>query len=356
VVLDSHEKERQPALDRRWVIDWSGDWANTAIRHPPEVRQHRADAGDRRNQVARREKPVEQEIQVTDASGNRRRIKPSAARVTAALYFLHPAPARRTPRRYDRCFSPESMASGNPEWSGGSRFPATRHSIIERIRVGDTDVRRQAFGDLVEGYWKPVYTHLRLTWHLDPDDAQDATQGFFAEAYEKGWLERFEAAKARFRTFVRVCADRFVQNRRQAASRAKRGGGVQFVALDFEGAERDALARMAAPGLDPDALFHQEFVRALFERAVRSVRQEFEAAGKSAFASLFERYDVAPGEGDSYATLAVEFGLTATQVTNALALARRRFREHALDALRAVCATDDEFRRDARDLFGVEVE
>jgi hypothetical protein len=43
-------------------------------------------------------------------------------------------------------------------------------------------------------------------------------------------------------------------------------------------------------------------------------------------------------------------------VTNALALARRRFREHALDALRALCATDDEFRRDARELFGVEVE
>lgn len=249
-----------------------------------------------------------------------------------------------------------TMPAANPEWNAGSRFPATRHSIIERIRAGGSDVRRQAFGDLVHGYWKPVYTHLRLTWRLDPDDAQDATQAFFAEAYEKEWLERFEPAKAKFRTFVRICADRFVQNRRQAASRAKRGGGIHFIALDFEGAERDTLARLASSEIDPDALFHREFVRALFERAVQSVREELDSAGKPQVVALFERYDLAPREGDSYATLAAEFNLTTTQVTNALALARRRFREHALEALRAVCATDDEFRRDARELFGVEVE
>jgi DNA-directed RNA polymerase specialized sigma24 family protein len=248
------------------------------------------------------------------------------------------------------------MAAGNPDWHAGSRFPATRHSIIERIRAGGSDVRRQAFGDLVQGYWKPVYTHLRLTWRLDPEDAQDATQAFFADAYEKGWFERFEPAKARFRTFVRLCADRFAQNRRQAASRAKRGGGVHFVALDFEGAERETAARLASADLDPDAVFHQEFVRALFERAVAAVREELQHAGKTLPLALFERYDLAPREGDSYSALAGEFSVSTTQVTNALALARRRFREHALDALRALCATDDEFRRDARELFGVEVE
>jgi DNA-directed RNA polymerase specialized sigma24 family protein len=248
------------------------------------------------------------------------------------------------------------MSASSAEWSDGPGFPATRHSIIERIRAGGSDVRRQAFGDLVQGYWKPVYTHLRLTWRLDPEDAQDAAQGFFADAYEKRWLERFEPAKARFRTFVRMCADRFVQNRRQAASRTKRGGAVHFVSLDFEGAERETLARVTALLHDPDALFHQEFIRALFERAVRSVGEELHAAGKSLPFALFERYDLAPREGDSYATLAAEFGLTSAQVTNALALVRRRFREHALDALRGLSGTDDEFRRDARDLFGVEVE
>ena len=245
--------------------------------------------------------------------------------------------------------------SGPGVEQSGRGFPATRHSIIERLRSGGSTVRRQAFGDVVEGYWKPVYTHLRLTWQLDPDEAQDATQGFFAEAFEKAWLERFDPAKARFRTFLRVCADRFVQHRREAAAATKRGGRVQLVALDFEGAERLTLARLAAPAVDPDAVFHEEFVRALFERAVQAVRTELEAGGKAQVFEMFERYDLAPRDGDSYGALAAELRVSVAQVTNGLALARRRFREHALEALRRLCASDDEFQRDARDLFGVEV-
>ena len=127
------------------------------------------------------------------------------------------------------------MEPGDVRSNGG--FPATRHSAIERIRDADPETRREAFGDLVEGYWRPVYKHLRLTWHLDAEDARDLTQGFFADAFQKAWLERYEPAKARFRTFVRVCADRFVMNMRQSSSRLKRGGGVQTLPLDFEGAE-----------------------------------------------------------------------------------------------------------------------
>ncbi|MEO7274803.1 MAG: hypothetical protein ABIX28_06395, partial [Vicinamibacterales bacterium] len=141
--------------------------------------------------------------------------------------------------------------SGPGDEQSGRGFPATRHSIIERLRVGGSTLRRQAFGDLVEGYWKPVYTHLRLTWRLDPDEAQDATQGFFAAAFEKAWLERFDPGQARFRTFLRICADRFVQHGRAAAAATKRGGDVHLVALDFAGAERLAIARLAAPAVDP---------------------------------------------------------------------------------------------------------
>ena len=232
-------------------------------------------------------------------------------------------------------------------------FPATRHSVIERIRADDPDARRQAFGDLVEGYWKPVYKHLRVTWRLDPEDARDLTQGFFADAFQKSWLERFEPNKARFRTFVRVCADRFVMNAKQAASRLKRGGAAQMIPLDFETAEREILARNQAAA-EPDEYFHREFVRALFERSLQAVRREFESGGRGVHYALFERYDVSPEEGVSYAQLAKEFGITTTQVTNHLAQIRRAFRTHALEALRGLCGSEAEYQREARELFGVD--
>jgi RNA polymerase sigma factor (sigma-70 family) len=235
-------------------------------------------------------------------------------------------------------------------------FPATRHSVIERIRDADPEARREAFGDLVDGYWKPVYKHLRITWRLDSEEARDLTQAFFADAFQKAWLERYEPGKARFRTFVRVCADRFVMNVRQSASRLKRGGALRFVSLDFEGAEREVAAAQIASQPDPEEFFHQEFVRALFEKSVQELRADYETSGRSAHFALFERYDLHPAEGVTYADLAREFDLSTTQVTNMLAQARRRFRERALASLRGLCGSDEEFRREARDIFGVEVE
>lgn len=247
------------------------------------------------------------------------------------------------------------MTPGDTKTRGG--FPATRLSLIERIRTADADTRRDAFGDLLEGYWKPVYKHLRVTWRLDAEDARDYTQAFFADAFQKSWLERFEPGKARFRTFVRVCADRFVMNARQSASRKKRGGTVLRIPLDFESAEQEMAAQRHAPASDPDEYFHQEFVRALCERAVEAVRADYRQSGRHTHLALFEQHDLAPDQAEvSYAQLAVEFDLTTTQVTNYLAQVRRRFRERALEALRGLCGSDAEFRREARDLFGLDVE
>ena len=105
-----------------------------------------------------------------------------------------------------------------------------------------------------------------------------------------------------------------------------------------------------------EEFFRQEFVRALFERTVQTLRDEYQAKGRAALFGLFERYDLAPQDGVSYATLAHDCGMTTTQVTNHLAAVRRRFRERALESLRTLCGSDDEYRREARDLFGIEVD
>ena len=236
-----------------------------------------------------------------------------------------------------------------------SAFPPTRHSVIERLRQADEAARSAAFGDLVDGYWKPVYKHLRATWRLSPEDAQDLTQAFFSDAFQKAWLEKYEPGKARFRTFVRVCVDRFAMNARQAATRAKRGGDIRLVSLDFDGAEQEVRAQSLASPADADDFFRQEFVRALFSRAVAQTRDDMERSDRSLHFRLFERYDLDPDQGVSYGTLARELGLTESQVTNYLSLVRRSFRAHALQALRGLCGTDEEFRREARELFGMEV-
>jgi DNA-directed RNA polymerase specialized sigma24 family protein len=95
-----------------------------------------------------------------------------------------------------------------------SAFPVTRHSIVAAMRSAQPDERRSAFDTLVTAYWKPVFKYVRLKWHVSPEDAADLTQAFFLRAFEKDFFSGFDPAKARFRTFLRICLDGFVANAR----------------------------------------------------------------------------------------------------------------------------------------------
>ena len=235
-------------------------------------------------------------------------------------------------------------------------FPPTRRSVIERIRAEDADVRRMAFGDLAAGYWRPSYHYLRLHWRLAPEAAEDVVQAFFTVAFEKGYVERYDPAKAKFRTFLRTCLDRYVQNTQKAERAEKRGGQADHLSLDFPGAERELMAIASSDLHDLDRFFRDEMIRSLFGRAVDELRRTYDESGKAAIFRVFECHDLAPAPDVSYASVARELDVTVSQVTNYLHAARRRFRELALGHLRCLCGTDEEFRLEARELFGVEVD
>jgi RNA polymerase sigma factor (sigma-70 family) len=241
----------------------------------------------------------------------------------------------------------------------GDRFPATRWSVLDAARGNDAAERARAMDTLCAVYWKPVYKYIRLRWNRPPEDAQDLTQGFFIQTLERGLLEKYDPAKSRLRTYLRVCADSFVLNEAKAAGRLKRGGNISHVALDFASAEEELSGSTIDPAAIPspeslEEFFEKEWIRHMFELAVADLRTRCESNGKAKNFELFERYDLAGDDAISYDQLAREYGIPATDVTNVLAWARREFRRIALERLREVCGTEAEFQREARTVFGWE--
>ncbi|HJZ63806.1 MAG TPA: hypothetical protein VKD70_05775, partial [Candidatus Acidoferrum sp.] len=94
----------------------------------------------------------------------------------------------------------------------GESFPLTRLSVLAAARSADSTERSRALDLLFAAYWKPVYKYLRLKYSQAPQDAQDLTQGFFAELLERDLLSRFDPVKSRLRTYLRLCADSFALN------------------------------------------------------------------------------------------------------------------------------------------------
>ena len=247
------------------------------------------------------------------------------------------------------------MPSENSPIAGGN-FPLTRWSVVAAVRSDDPAERARALDRLSDAYWKPVYKYIRLKYAKPPDEAQDLAQGFFAEVLERDLLSRFDPAKSRLRTYMRLCADSFVLNEIKHAGRQKRGGDAVHLALDYSAAENELDKQTIDPATiaSPEKFeefFEKEWIRSLFSSAVEDLRQLCNTREKEAAFALFESYDLA-GNNVSYSQLAEARGISVSDVTNQLAWARREFRRFAQDRLRSICSTEEEFFREAKALFG----
>lgn len=232
----------------------------------------------------------------------------------------------------------------------GGRFPPTRRSAVAAVGSDDPAERARSFEILVRAYYKPAYKHLRLRFTKDAEEARDLAQGFFARAFEKKYFADFDPARARFRTYLKVCLDRYAMEQARSEKRQKRGGGAVRLGVDFDEAERE-LALEAAEG-SPEEAFDREWVRGLFASAVESLREA--CASRPERFTIFQRYALDEGsDRPTYAALAADLGISVTDVNNHLAAARRIFRQLVLDRLRELCATEEEAREEARSVLGI---
>lgn len=229
-------------------------------------------------------------------------------------------------------------------------FPLTRPSIVQGALDTDPVARERARDAIAATYWAPIHSYLCRRWRLDAADASDATQEFFAQALERDLFHRYEPERARLRTYLRLCVDSWLRNAWKAEGRQKRGGQHDHVDVDDVG---DILTTNDEA---QERWFEQEWMRGLFTAALIALESECKSAGKGTHFAIFKQYDVdeidAPHRS-SYAQLASAHDIPVTQVTNYLAWSRRRFRALVLDRLRAECRSDEEFRQEARLVFGV---
>jgi RNA polymerase sigma factor (sigma-70 family) len=253
------------------------------------------------------------------------------------------------------------MQDESHEIAGGDRFPITRRSVVEAAQSIDAEERERAMEALCASYWRPVYKYIRLRWNRPAEDAQDLTQGFFVTVLERDLLAKYYPSKSRLRTYLRLCVDSFVLNEDKSAKRQKRGGTFQHLALDFAGAEEEIGSKTKTIDIasvpSPESLeefFEKEWIRSLFALSVEDLRKLCVAKERSRTFSIFEAYDLSENKDTSYDQLAREYGISVTDVTNALSWARKEFREIALAHLREISGSEDEFQREAQAVFGWE--
>jgi len=204
-----------------------------------------------------------------------------------------------------------------------SRFATTRWDLVLASAQTQTPGADQALSDLCQTYWRPLYSFVRRRGY-SPSDAEDLVQGFFARFLGDRALKKADQGRGRFRTFLLSSLENFLANEWDRASAAKRGGKFQFVQFDqLAPAERDALD--APDESSPEMVFDVRWARAIVDNALKQLRDEAAAHGKS---NMFDELKSFLTEADAatYDSAATRLGIPLNAVKTAIHRLRGNFR------------------------------
>ena len=213
-----------------------------------------------------------------------------------------------------------------------ARFGSTKWSLVLAAGRQSSPDSAQALETLCQIYWYPLYAFARRRGQT-AQQAEDATQGFFAEVFEKQYFRSANPQRGRFRSFLLTMFKRFMSTEMQRYSAAKRGGGTSTLSIDFPTGERRYL-------LEPEdrwtaeKLYDRRWALTLLDRVLNQLRDSYVAKGKAEFfdrAQVFLTGDVG---GERYADVAGKLQISP----GALRVAVHRMRGHYREMLIAEVA------------------
>jgi RNA polymerase sigma-70 factor (ECF subfamily) len=226
---------------------------------------------------------------------------------------------------------------------GARVFATTRWSVILNARA-DSTAAHDALAALCRAYWYPLYAFVRREGHSS-EDAQDLTQEFFARLIEKEWLDGVAPERGRFRSWLLAAMKHFLSNERVRAQRLKRGGAVEFVALDAE----ERYAREPSEPAAAERLYDRRWALDVLDRGLARLAAEQAAAGKAEqFAAL--KFCLT-GEQKPLGEVAAQLGMSEGAVKVATHRLRERYRAVIREEIAETVSTDAEVEAELQELM-----
>lgn len=206
-------------------------------------------------------------------------------------------------------------------------FPNTRWSVVVSLRQsGDLRESRVALEELCKIYWRPIYSYARRQG-LEPADAEDVTQGFFAFVLDKDLFSNADENLGKLRNYLLTAFSRHIRHWHRQAGAQKRGGGSEILSIEASQAEGQ-ITIDPADQRTPESIFQKQCAMEIIAAAVQMLEQEQIAAGKGElYQHLRPRLDPTQADSENDADLATRLGMSHESVRQQVSRLRKRFRE-----------------------------
>jgi RNA polymerase sigma factor (sigma-70 family) len=246
---------------------------------------------------------------------------------------------------------PEENIPVTSQPPGRPFFVTTHWSLVLTAGQSDSTRAHDALAKLCQTYWYPLYAYVRRRG-FSPHDAEDLTQGFFAQLLQANSLANVRREKGRFRGFLLAALNHFVANEWDRARARKRGGGKAAISLDAESAE-SRYKLEPADTLTAERIYERRWALTLLDTVLQQLEREHELSGKM---DLFgELRFCLTGERSKlpYAELANRLGMSEGAVKVAVHRLRQRYRELLRAEIAHTVASPEEVDDEIRHLFAV---
>ena len=233
---------------------------------------------------------------------------------------------------------------------GGAAFTTTHWSVVLEAR-GESPAAQEALEKLCRTYWRPIFAFLRRQG-FPPAEAEDITQGFFAQLLERRSLDAVRKEKGRLRSYLLGALKYFVADEQRRAMAIKRGKGQRLIPLE-ELRDDERIEMEPADPLTAEMIYERRWASTVLERVLSRLKDEYRAADNAAlFDSLKQLLPDEPGS-PSQAEIATQLGMTENAIRQAFYRFRQRYQSLLREEIAHTVATPGDIEDELRHLIAV---
>ncbi|TMP94488.1 MAG: sigma-70 family RNA polymerase sigma factor [Verrucomicrobia bacterium] len=241
-------------------------------------------------------------------------------------------------------------ALGGNAHHGPAAFTTTHWSVVLAAQ-DESPAAQQALEKLCRTYWRPIYSFVRRQG-IGSEEAEDITQGFFAQLLERGKFSAIRKEKGRLRSFLLGALKYFIADEQRRAMAIKRGKGQRLIPLE----ELRAGERIDMEPSDPmtaEMIYERRWALTVLERVLGRLKDEYRAAGNAAlFDALKELLPDEPGS-PSQAEIAARLAMTENAFRQAFYRFRQRYQSLLREEIAHTVATPGDIEDELRHLIAV---
>lgn len=212
------------------------------------------------------------------------------------------------------------------------------------MRLGGEDPgeAQQALEELCGHYWFPLYSFARHR-NLSPEDAEDATQGFFASLISHGSFQSVDRERGRMRSFLLGGMKNFLARQWRDRNTMKRGRDFKILSIDSDRAE-ERLLQDTPDGGSGDEFFDRDWALAMLEQVMNRLESYYVKRDRLEMFETLKPALLGDGGYGSQSDVARTLGITEDAVRSQVHQLRARFRRYAEEEVRETVADNGEVR------------